>query len=210
MEYSDKYAVDTTEQRYGVEYKYSKQIKDIMTLNSDFDESILYTKTKVTDFETMYQLPIQMNWQPNSNWEYISSKTIKDTEVYTAKVRDDLEEVIAKHGVVFTDSSSRDKYYFGYNIDKNSADGWGGDNRFLLDFKIKNIIFKVNISGYKKSDVEDWLTKTSDNTVRPTNIPFDELYENPDEYYIDTCDIISLGIYNADENKYSIYNNYKV
>ena len=57
MEYSELYAVDTTEQKYGVEYKYSKQIKDIMTLNSDFDESILYTKTRVTDFETMYQLP---------------------------------------------------------------------------------------------------------------------------------------------------------
>src|SRR5574344_1634615 len=102
MEYSDKYVVDTTEEKYGVEYKYSKKIQDIMTLNSDFDESILYTKTRVTDFETMYQLPVDMNRQANSNWEYISTKKIKDTDIYVAKVRDDLEEVKEKHGVVFT------------------------------------------------------------------------------------------------------------
>ena len=211
MEYSDKYAVDTTEQRYGVEYKYSKQIKDIMTLNSDFDESILYTKTRVTDFETMYQLPIQMNKNANSNWEYTLSKTIKDSTVYVAKVRDDLEEVIEKHGVVFTDSSgSLDKFYFGYNIDKNAVVGDSGGNRFLLDFKIQNIIFKVTVTGYKKSDVEGWLNKTSDNTISASNITFDELYEHPDDYYINKCEITSQGIYNADENKYSIYTGYRV
>ena len=211
MEYSDKYAVDLTEQKYGVEYKYSKQIKDIMTLNSDFDESILYTKTKVTDFETMYQLPIQMNKNANSNWEYTLSKTIKDSTVYVAKVRDDLEEVIEKHGVVFTDSGdSLDKFYFGYNIDKNAVVGKSGGNRFLLDFRIKNIIFKVKLSGYKKSDVEGWLNKTSDNTISASDIPFDELYENPDDYYINKCEISSQGIYNADENKYSVYTGYRV
>ena len=211
MEYSDKYAVDTTEQRYGVEYKYSKQIKDIMTLNSDFDESILYTKTNVTDFETMYQLPVIMNKLANSNWEYISTKTIKGTSVYVAKVRDDLEEVKEKHGVVFTNSNRYfDSFFFGYNIDKTSIEGNGGENRFLLDFKIKNIIFKVKLSGYKKSDVKDWLNKTSNNTISTINIPFDELYENPDDYYINNCEISSQGIYNADENKYSIYTGYRV
>lgn len=211
MKYSDKYVVDTTEKKYGVEYKCSKKIQDIMTLNSDFDESILYTKTRVTDFETMYQLPIQMNNRPNSNWEYISTKTIKDTTIYVAKVRDDLEEVKEKHGVVFTNSDgSLDRFFFGYNIDNNSTNGDGGRNRFLLDFKIKNIIFKVELSGYKKADVEDWLNKTSDKTISPTNIPFDELYENPDDYYIDNCKITCLGLYNADVNKYGVYYGYRV
>lgn len=211
MKYSDKYVVDATEKKYGVEYKCSKQINNIMTLNSDFDESILYTKTKVTDFETMYQLPFQMNNNANSNWEYPSTKTIKDTTLYVAKVRDDLEEVKEKHGVVFTNYDGySDRFFFGYNIDRNSTDGNGGGNRFLLDFKIKNIIFKVELSGYKKADVEDWLNKTSDKTISPTNIPFDEIYENPDDYYIDNCKIACLGLYNADENKYSTYNGYRV
>ena len=211
MEYSDKYAVDSTEQRYGVEYKYSKQIKDIMTLNSDFDESILYTKTRVTDFATMYQLPVKMNTNATSNWEYISTKTIKDATVYVSKVRDDLEEVKEKHGVVFTNSGgSLDRFFFGYNIDKASTEGNGGGNRFLLDFKIKNILFKVKLSGYKKSDVEGWLTKSSDNKLSASNIPFDELYENPDDYYINKCEISSQGIYNANENKYSVDSGYRV
>ena len=211
MEYSDKYVVDFTEDRYGVTYNYSKKVQDIMTLNSDFDESILYTKTKVKDFEIMYQLPTQMNKNANSNWTYPTSKTIKDSTVYVAKVRDDLEEVIEKHGVVFTDSSgSLDKFYFGYNIDKNAVVGKSGGNRFLLDFRIKNIIFKVTVTGYKKSDVEGWLNKTSDNTISASNIPFDELYEHPDDYYINKCEITSQGIYNADENIYSVYPGYRV
>lgn len=96
-------------------------------------------------------------------------------------------------GVVLTDSDGDGAYVWGYNPEKSECinSGNGADRRYLLDMDINKMIFNITINVYDKADFDaiDYINSNNPESYqlpRVHNITLKQLYENPDDYYVES------------------------
>ena len=96
-------------------------------------------------------------------------------------------------GVVLTDSNGDGAYVWGYNPEASAClnTSNGADRRYLLDMDINKMIFNITINVYDKADFDaiDYINSNNPESYQQPsahNITLKQLYENPDDYYVES------------------------
>lgn len=110
-------------------------------------------------------------------------------------------------GVVLTDSDGDGTYVWGYNPEAAAClnSGNGGSRRYLLDMDINKMIFNITVNVYDQADFDaiDYLNSNNpeSNQLPSThNITLKQLYENPDDYYVDSFNWGTTYVYGENTN----------
>ena len=105
-------------------------------------------------------------------------------------------------GVVLTDSTSDGAYVWGYNPEVSACINTsnGADRRYLLDMDINKMIFNVTVNVYDQADFDaiDYINSNNPESYQiPSvhNITLKQLYENPDDYYVESFNWGTTYIY---------------
>lgn len=161
----------------GVDYSLTDSVKNLWQPNSDIDKSIVYTKCSA---DSLKKASIDIATGKNINVLFKKSYTTYPQEfVFNLVYSPEYEIQNANIGYCLTYGQSSD-FWNGFNPDKQTSFGSGGNTQFLRDFKIKNIVFSVNIKGYNVTDFNNIFTDVPENI----QIPLDDLIKNPENYLI--------------------------
>ena len=105
-------------------------------------------------------------------------------------------------GVVLTNADGDGAYVWGYNPESSSCinSSNGADRRYLLDMDINKMIFNITINVYDKADFDaiDYINSNNPESYQQPgthNITLKQLYENPDDYYVDSFNWGTTYIY---------------
>lgn len=161
----------------GVDYSLTDSVKNLWFPNVEIDNSIVYTKCLANSLKIA---SIDIGTGKNINVLVKKSYTAYPQEfVFNLMYSPEYEMQNANLGYCLTYGQSSD-FWNGYNPDKQTTSGTGGNTQFLRDFKIDNIVFSVNIKGYNVTDLNNIFTEIPENI----QIPLDDLIKNPENYLI--------------------------
>ena len=161
----------------GVDYSLTDSVKNLWLPNTEIDNSIVYTKCIANSLKTS---SIDIDTGKNINVLVKKSTTTYPQEyVFNLRYSPEYDMKNVNLGYCLSYGSSAN-FWNGFNPDKQTTVGNGGNIQFLRDFKINNIVFSVNIMGYNVTDLNNIFTEVPENI----QIPLDDLIKNPENYLI--------------------------
>lgn len=161
----------------GVNYSLTDSVKNLWGANEKIDNSIVYTKCSANSLKTS---SIDIDTGKNINVLVKKSTTAYPQEyVFNLMYSPEYSMQNVNIGYCLTYGQSSD-FWNGFNPDKQTTSGTGGNTQFLRDFKINNIVFSVDIMGYNVSDLNNIFTNPPENI----QISLDDLVKNPESYLI--------------------------
>lgn len=178
------------------------------TANVDTDRSIVYSnwgnepfmRTATRGFH-QWQLGCSMIYPDLGNNQSEGYGWMRASGISQSNPQPRIENLFC--GTVLTDGNGT--YVWGYNPERDTVinSSGGGDRRYLLDMDINKMIFSVSINARRVSDFEniDYLTNPSNTQLPSTvNITLKQLYDNPDDYLIDSFNVNTCYVYGENTN----------
>ena len=122
----------------GIDYSLTDSVKNLWLPNAEIDNSIVYTKCLANSLKTA---SIDIDTGKNINVLVKKSYTKYPQEfVFNLMYSPEYSMQNVKLGYCLTYSQSSN-FWNGFNPDKQTTSGTGGNTQFLRDFKINNIVF---------------------------------------------------------------------
>lgn len=199
---SSKYAEDESARETlanGTVLKWTKKNSQIYTTpNVDTDRSICYCNWKG---ELDYANRGFHQWQggcatgddlghngnEGAGFENLHANSLKQNEFGQPR----MEGLYT--GVVLTNSNSDGAYVWGYNPEKSECinNANGAERRYLLDMDVNKMIFNITVNVYDQADFDaiDYLNSNNPESYQLPNvhnITLKQLYDNPDDYYVES------------------------
>lgn len=180
----------------GIDYSLTDSVKNLWLPNEEIDNSIVYTKCLANSLKTA---SIDIGTGKNINVLVKKSTTAYPQEyVFNISYSPEYPMQNVNIGYCLSYGASAN-FWNGFNPDKQTTIGNGGNIQFLRDFKISNIVFSVNIKGYNVTDLNNIFTEVPENI----QIPLGDLIKNPENYLISSITFNNPVIFKkTDTNTY--------
>jgi len=192
--------------------------------NTEFDSTILYTKTVAKDLLNVGVPEIQ----GDKHVDYMKTDGDGSTETWFAsasgstqyKVWDLVYNPYPKMGldlgytITYKTTNSYGRYYWGKNEVVETTIANANDLPIIRDWKYNELVFYFPIINVVRvSDVEDYINNFTPGKAQiypqTTRVTLTELFNNPDKYYVESF-TTGAWIWNPKTNRYVANNNFQI